>query len=342
VKFGIDPTRDRLHLGHFVPIRLCRRLQEQGHELHLILGTITARLGDPSGQDSTRPILDDAEVKANAERLLAQCRKVLLPGFTVHRNHEFVDAMDVPFLLTRLAARITVKAMLARNGFRARMERDQPIGLHELLVPLLQGWDSVVVQADVEIGGTDQLFNFQVARQLQQAEGQEPEHCLMTPVIRGTDGRKMSKSFGNTVWLDEAPEQMFGQVMSISDDVMAEWVDLLTDLTHLPEHPMERKLVLAHDIVRQLHGAGAADLARAHFDRTVRERRVTEEDLDETPVADLVTLVVAVRGASRTQARKLIQGGGVRVDGAKVTDHEHQPSAGSVVRVGKRKVVRVV
>jgi tyrosyl-tRNA synthetase len=199
----------------------------------------------------------------------------------------------------------------------------------------------VVVKADVEIGGTDQLFNFQVARTLQQAEGQTPEMCLMTPVIRGTDGRKMSKSFDNAVWLDEAPEQMFGQVMSISDDVMDEWLDLLTDLS--PEgHPMDRKLALAHDIVRQLHGAEAADAARAHFDRTVRQRTVVEADIGETPVASLVSIVAAVRGESNNRARKLIQGGGVRVDGDKVTDWEHVPEVGQVVRVGKRKLVRVV
>ena len=344
IKFGIDPTRDRLHLGHFVPMRVARSMQDQGHELHLILGTLTAQLGDPSGQDTTRPILDEAVVKANAEKLLGQCQQVFRPGFVVHRNHEFVDAMSVPFFLMRLAGRITVKGMLSRNGFRSRMEADQAIGLHELLVPLLQGWDSVEVRADVEIGGTDQLFNFQVARQLQEAEGQTPELCVMTPVIRGTDGRKMSKSFDNAIWLDEAPEQMFGKVMSVSDEVMDEWIGLLTDLdpTTLPAHPMERKVALARAIVTQLHGSDAADAADAHFTRTVRERVVLDTDCAEAPATDLLTLVVTVRGESRSRSRKLIQGGGVRVDGAKVLDHTMTPDVGSLIRVGKRKVVRVV
>jgi tyrosyl-tRNA synthetase len=340
VKFGIDPTRDRLHLGHFVPLRLCRVLQEQGHELDLVLGTLTAQLGDPSGQDTTRPILTDDDVKANAERLLAMCRKVLLPGFRVHRNHEFVEAMSVPMFLTRLAARVTVASMMARDGFRKRTAAGKPIALHEFLVPLLQGWDSVVLKAEVEIGGTDQLFNFQVARHLQQTEGQKPQVALMVPIIRGTDGRKMSKSFGNTIWLDEAPEQQFGQVMSIPDDVMDEWLPVLTSLTGLPEHPMKRKKALAFDLVRQFHGPEAAAMAQAHFESTV-QRGEAPKDIEAVVQAPLVSLVAAVRGESRSKARKLIEGGGVRVDDVKALEPKFLPPVGSLVRVGKRKVVRV-
>jgi len=221
------------------------------------------------------------------------------------------------------------------------MENNQPISLHELLVPLLQGWDSVMVKADVEIGGTDQLFNFQVARRLQEAEGQKAEHCLMTPVINGTDGRKMSKSFGNTIWLNETPEEMFGQVMSIPDTVCEEWAGLLTDLTDLPEHPMERKKLLAWDIVRQLHGNEAADRGRAHFEQTVQRGEVAT-DIPDIVEADLLDLVVEVRGESRSKARRLIEGGGVQVDGEKTLEIDFHPPVGSVVKVGKREFVRVV
>ncbi len=340
VKFGIDPTRDRLHLGHFVPLRVARKMQEQGHDLHLILGTITAALGDPSGQDKTRPILSEEEVRSNADSLLKQVERVLLPGFQVHRNHEFVEALSVPFFLTRLASKVTVTNMLSRDGFRRRNEAGQAIALHELLVPLLQGWDSVQVQAEVEIGGTDQLFNFQVARQLQESEGQAPQDCVMTPVIRGTDGRKMSKSFDNAIWLDEAPEQMFGKIMSISDEVSEEWAGLLTSITEFPAHPMEHKKMLAWDIVRQLRGAAAADKAQAHFEASV-QRQERPSDMPQVAQAPLVSLVAEVRGESRSKARKLIQGGGVRIDGEKHLDVEGVPALGSVVRVGKRVFVRV-
>ena len=342
MKFGIDPTRDRLHLGHFVPLRLARKLQERGHKLDLILGTMTGRLGDPSGQDKTRPILTDAQAQANADRLLEQVERVLLPGFAVHRNHEFVAAMDVPFFLTRLASRITVANMLSRDGFRKRADAGQPIALHEFLVPLIQGWDSVVVRAEVEIGGTDQLFNFQIARQLQEAEGQTPQRCLMTPVIRGTDGRKMSKSFDNAIWIDEEPSEMFGRIMSVSDDVAEEWLTMLTDITDsgLLDHPMKRKKALAHDIVRQLHGASEADRAQAHFERTVQRKELP----DELPIATQDTLFVMVsvaRSESRSKARKLILGGGVRVDGEKVTDPLCMPHVGATIQIGKRLAVKV-
>jgi tyrosyl-tRNA synthetase len=319
---------------------LCRTLQQQGHELDLVLGTLTARLGDPSGRDATRPLLSDEEVQANAARLLGMCDRLLAPGFRVHWNHRFVEGMSVPEFLTGLASRVTVSSMLARDGFRRRLDAGDPIALHELLVPLLQGWDSVVLDAEVEVGGTDQLFNFQVARRLQAARGRPPQVVLMMPIIRGTDGRKMSKSLGNTIWLDEAPEQMFGQILSVSDEVMDEWWEVLCDSPHRPAHPMERKKVLAGDIVRQLHGPEAAARARAHFERVVVDREVPD-DLPEVERTDLVTLVAAARQESRSRARRLIEGGGVRVDDQQIRDVECVPASGAVVRVGRRRFVRV-
>lgn len=341
MKFGIDATRDRLHLGHFVQLRLCRALQARGHALDLVLGTLTGQLGDPSGRDRTRPVLSADEVRDNADGLLAQCERVLLPTFRVHRNHELARDLSVPDFLVRLAGRFTVAGLLARDGFRRRMEADHPIAAHELLVPLLQGWDSVVLRSEVEIGGTDQLFNFQIARALQRAEGLPVQDVLMLPLIRGTDGRKMSKSFGNAVWIDEPPDEMFGQVMSVPDDVMEEWLPVLTDLADLPEHPMARKKTLAADIVRQLHGGEAAEAAEASFARTV-QRKELPEVRTELASSDLVTLVAAARSTSRSRARQLLESGGVRIGEQIVRDPSRVAAPGEVVRIGRRLAVRVV
>lgn len=337
IKFGIDPTRDRLHLGHFVPIRVVRSLQEQGHEVHLVLGTFTACMGDPSGQDKTRPFLSPEVVRANGERILERVQPLLLPGIHVHRNHEWFDAMSVPFLLMRLAGRFTVANLLSRDGFRQRVEEHKPIGLHELVVPLLQGWDSVELRADIEIGGTDQLFNFATTRELQVAEGQKPEVCLMTPVIAGTDGRKMSKSFDNCIFLDEVPEEIFGKVLSISDTVMEEWIPLLTDGISVT-HPMERKKALAFDIIRQVHGVKAAQSAQAHFEATVQRKEIGKV-LFHTR-GTLLDIVSSVQAVSRTEARRLIQNGAVTMEGATFWN-PHEFLSEGLFRIGKRTVVRI-
>jgi tyrosyl-tRNA synthetase len=341
IKFGIDPTRDRLHLGHFVPLRLCRKLQEQGHHLDLILGTLTAQLGDPSGQDQTRPILSEQEVAQNAQQILKQVEKVLLPGFTVHKNHEFIQSMTIPFFLTTLVSKFTVANMLARDGFRERHSRQQPIALHEFLVPLLQGWDSVHLKSEVEIGGTDQLFNFQVARTLQESEGQKAEMCIMTPIIRGTDGRKMSKTFNNTVWLDETPEDMFGQIMSIPDSVMDEWIDLLTDLRDLPGHPMNRKKLLAENVVSQLLGPEAALKGKTAFENTVQNKS-TPDEIQSVKADFLLKIVALVRGESNNKARQLITQGGVLVNGDQIKDPLVFPNVDDVIKIGKRNFVKIV
>lgn len=335
VKFGIDPTRDRIHLGHFVPLRVVRALQDQGHIIHIILGTFTAQMGDPSGRDKTRPILDAETVKANGEALLAQISRILAPGFEVHRNHEWHEVMTVPHLLTRICSKFTVAGIMARDGFRTR----EGVSVHEMIVPMLQGWDSVELDADIEIGGTDQLFNFQVTRQLQASEGQAPEGCLMTPVINGTDGRKMSKSFGNCIFLDEAPEQIFGKVMSISDEVMEEWIPLLCNRTDLPSHPMHRKQALAADIVTQIHGAEAARQAAEHFKRAIQEGQAV--DAADVASGTLLDVVMALRSCSKTQARRLVAGGGVRIDGERQSDPTVTVSKGAMVRIGKRTWGRV-
>lgn len=341
VKFGIDPTRDRLHLGHFVPLRLCKKLQKQGHKLDLVFGTLTAQLGDPSGRDKTRPILSELEVRQNAEKLLEQTKKFLLPGFVAHQNHEFVENMPISFFLTNLASKFTVASMLARDGFKKRHSVHQPIALHEFLVPLLQGWDSVVLRSEVEIGGSDQLFNFQVARRLQEAEGQIPEVCIMTPIIRGTDGRKMSKTFNNAIWLDEAPEEIFGKVMSIPDDVVSEWIPLLTDLVDLPGHPMVRKKKLALEIVSQIHDPEKAAIAQQHFESLIQNKEAPSAIQEMSPDF-LLKIVALVRNESNNRARKLILHGGVSVNEKKILDPLFWPEPGTTIKIGKRDFIRII
>lgn len=335
VKFGIDPTRDRLHLGHFVPLRLLRKLQELGHDVHLILGTFTAQMGDPSGQDKTRPILSAKEVRENGEKILEQVERILLPGFTVHRNHEFFDSMPITFFLEEVASEFTVASVMARDGFRKR--GGDGVRVHEMLVPMCQAWDSVKVEADIEIGGTDQLFNFQMARRLQETFNQEPQVSLMTPVINGTDGRKMSKSFGNCIFLDEPPEEIFGKVMSISDEVMEEWLPLFHDrsLELLPEHPMERKKALAEGIVTQIWGFSGARRAKEHFENKIQMG--IPDDIIDVNSTNLLEIVIAARDCSKTQARKLINNGAVSLMGkVKVFSESTIVTPGTLVKIGKR------
>ena len=204
VKFGIDPTFPSLHLGHLVPLRIAKQLQEQGKHITIVLGTFTAQMGDPSGKDETRPILSKNDVNRNAEKILLHVKQVLTPGFKVFRNGDIFNEMTVPKLM-KIVSDFSVQQMTKRDAFSKRLDNNVPIGIHELIVPILQGTDSVHLESQIEIGGTDQLFNFQVARRLQELNGQEPEICILAPIINGTDGRKMSKSLGNCIFFDDDP-----------------------------------------------------------------------------------------------------------------------------------------
>jgi tyrosyl-tRNA synthetase len=341
VKLGFDPTGSKLHLGHLAPIRLAQKLAEKGHKIVIILGTLTGRLGDPSGQDKTRPILTEEEALSNARVIEETLGKFFPEGFEVHHNHKFVSDLDVPFFLTRLASKVSVAQILSRDGFRNRINQGSSIALHELLVPLLQGWDSVRVKADVEIGGTDQLFNFQIARLLQESEGQKQQRCLFAPIVSGTDGRKASKSLNNAIFLDEEPEDIFGKILSVSDEVSDELIQVLTDLNDLPSHPLEKKKLLAEDLVRQIHGRESAEKAKAHFESTVQKKELPLE-IGELEAGSVLELVVTVRSCSRSQARRLIQSGGVKLDGKKVKDPFQETSVGSILQVGKRDFARII
>lgn len=339
VKFGIDPTFPKLHLGHLVPLRVVRKMQDEGKDVTIVLGTFTAQMGDPSGKDQTRPILSKADVEDNAEHILNQLNLILKPGFSVFRNGDLFNVMTVPTLLETVS-KFTTQNLLSRDAFQKRMENEQSIGLHELIVPILQGTDSVHLKSEIEIGGSDQLFNFQIARRLQELYGQKPEVCLMAPIINGTDGRKMSKSLGNCILLDDSSEYIFGKCMSISDDVMNEWIPLLTDLTDLDENPMRRKKQMSHDILRQIKGKEEADLALMNFTNTIQSRNLPE-NIDEIVKCDLIEFITKVRDCSNSDARRLLNAGSVKVDGSKI-EAGFELQSGQIVKIGKRNFAKVV
>lgn len=358
VKFGMDPSSPDLHVGHAVQLRKLRALQELGHTAVLIVGDATAMVGDPSGRNKLRPQLTRAEVSANLRTYTDQARLVLDWERTeLRHNAEWFDRMGFQELL-RLAGRMTVAQMLARDTFQQRVQDEQPIGIHEFLYPLMQGWDSVMVRADVELGGTDQLFNLLVGRDLQAQEGQRPQCVLTLPLVNGLDGRKMSKSYGNTIQLTDPPGEVFGKAMSLADAAMPDWYRLLTDLPQpdidalLAGHPRDAKVRLAEELTRALHGDPAARAAREAFQRQFVAKElpadIPEKVFDgEWPPAGL-PLDVLLREiglvASSSEARRLIAQGGVRADGEVVTDPKHlvaRPADGVLLQVGKRRFARV-
>jgi tyrosyl-tRNA synthetase len=355
VKFGIDPTFSRLHLGHFVPLRLVKKMMEEGHAITIVLGTFTAQLGDPSGRDTTRPILSKEEVEKNADFITAQLVKILkfdklsqwrfpqaaLPGqWQIFRNGDVLNEMKLPEFL-RIASEFSLTHMTSRNAFEKRIQEGHSIALHELLVPICQGWDSVQLDADIEIGGQDQLFNFQIARQLQERHGQKPQDCILMPIIHGTDGRKMSKSLNNCIWLDESPNDIFGKVMSISDETMLEWIPLFTDCrVQELNDPMLLKKMLAFSIVDQIHGEDDAHEAHSFFERTVQHKEIPE-DIPEIKASNILEAVIAMDNISKTAARRLLADGGITINGEKVNDELHPVQPGNIIRRGKRKFARI-
>ncbi len=357
VKFGIDPTFTDVHIGHAVPIRVLRLFQELGHLPVLILGDATARLGDPTGRNDQRPPLSAAEVETNASRYLEQIGRILdlsPEHCEVRRNSEWFGRMDF-FDALKLAARGTVARLLERDDFQKRIAERHPVHLHEMIYPLMQGWDSVQVRADVELGGNDQLFNLHMGRLLQEREGQAPQVCLTTPLLLGTDGRKMSKTYGNHVPLLADPNEAFGKVMSLSDDAMPDWFRLLTSIEEteleriLTGHPRAAKERLAREVVGWLHDAAAADAAALEFARRFRDRELPKEIPVQSrppgrwPLPGL--LKETGLAVSTSAARRLIQQGGVRVDGEVVEDFHRElrlDAGGEVLlQVGKRRFLKL-
>jgi tyrosyl-tRNA synthetase len=346
VKLGIDPTAADIHLGHTVVLRKLREFQDAGHTVVLIIGDYTARVGDPSGRSTTRPVLSPEEIDANAETYQRQAFKVLDPErVEVRRNGEWLD-MPMEELF-RLARTSTVAQLLERDDFARRYSAGAPISILELLYPLMQGYDSVAVRSDVELGGTDQKFNLLLAREIQERYGIAPQVAVTMPILPGIDGvKRMSKSEGNYVGVTEPPEEQFGKLMRVPDDVMPVYYELLLDDPFDSVRPaVESKRALARAIVARYHGPGSGAEAEAHFDRLHVERALPDEiEEAELPPGDTVHVPALVRdhfGLSSSEARRLLGQGGIRVDGEQLApgdlDLPAERLAGAVLQVGKRR-----
>ena len=374
VKLGVDPSRPDLTLGHAVVLRKLRQFQDAGHMAVLIIGDFTARIGDPSGRSETRPMLTEEEIRTNADTYLAQAGRVIDVGAAeIHGNAEWSSQMDMAELL-RLASTATVAQMLERDDFRERYQGERPISVVEFLYPLFQGFDSVAVRADVELGGTDQKFNLLMGREVQRAFGQEPQVVLTLPLLEGTDGvRKMSKSLDNYIGLTEPPDDMFGKLMRIPDRLIAKYLRLTTPVDSVEIealergledgaiHPNEAKRRLAREVVDLYHGSGAGAAAEERFNIVHREREIPDEiadvrvpanvfgEKDGGPVVYVPALLEAMGLAgSRSEARRLQAQGGVRVDGEQVVEEEIPIAGeipgqlgGTVWQVGRRRFARL-
>jgi tyrosyl-tRNA synthetase len=360
VKLGIDPTGAEIHLGHSIPVRKLRAFQDAGHTAVLIIGDFTARIGDPTGKSEVRRQLSETEVKANAQTYLEQVRPILdfdTPGrLEIRYNSEWLSALDLGKIIELLAT-MTVGQMLAKEGFSERYQQGSPVFLHEFLYPLMQGYDSVAVKADVELGGTDQKFNIAVGRDLQRHFGLKPQFGMLMPLLLGTDGaQKMSKSLGNYVGLQEDPLSMYSKLEKVPDALIKDYFELLTPLKldTLPQTPREQQKQLALEITQQFHGAEAAQQAQQAAVSLVQGTGQPAEGVPEFSLtrinfpARLFYLVGATNlCASSSEARRQIQGGAVKLDGEKMSDPNQvfETPAGllnKVVQVGKKKFVRLV
>jgi tyrosyl-tRNA synthetase len=348
VKLGIDVTSPDIHVGRAIPLQRMRAFQDEGHTGVLIVGDYTTRIGDPSGRSAERPILSDEEIDANARTYLDQAMVILDPGRTeVRFNGEWLSKLSYAEVV-RLARTITVARILERDDFAKRFKAREPISISELLYPLMQAYDSVAIAADIELGGTDQLYNLLAGREVMPHYGLEPQVVLTTPLLVSWDGAKMSSSQGNNIPLTAAPEEMFGRTMRISDDQLAEWYRLIMEQRAPGGDPLEAKLELARFIVRRSHGDDAAAAAEAHFTQVVRRGEAPDDVPDlALPQGDPVhlpaLLVESLGVGSTSEARRLIQQGGVKLNGepAPGLDVPRSALAGALLQVGKRRFARL-
>ena len=357
VKLGADPTAPDIHLGHTVVLNKLRQFQQFGHEVIFLIGDFTGMVGDPSGKNTTRPPLSREDVLRNAETYKQQIYKILDPQKTrIVFNSEWLGKLGTEGMI-RLASNYTVARMLERDDFKKRFTNNQPIAIHEFIYPLLQGHDSVALEADVELGGTDQKFNLLVGRELQKSAGQKPQVAITLPLLVGLDGeKKMSKSLGNYIGVTEAPGEMFGKIMSISDDLMWDWYNLLsfrplTEIAQLKEdvangkNPRDVKILLAKEIIARFHDEAAADAAEQEFINRFQKRAMPDEMPEftfegEIGLANLLKEAGLV--ASTSEANRMVQQGGVKIDGEKVEDAKLVITASTAVyQVGKRKFAKV-
>ena len=361
VKFGIDPTSTDLHIGHAVGFRKLRRFQKFGHKIIVIIGGFTAQIGDPTGRNSTRPPLTADDVAVNAKTYLDQMGSIIdLDKAELTNNADWLAPLNLNDLI-KLASKVTVNQMLAKEAFGSRIEQQLPVHLHELFYPILQGYDSVAIKSDIELGGTDQRFNILAGRELQGHYGQAQQLAMLLPLLEGTDGvQKMSKSYNNYIGLKECPDDMFGKCMRIPDDLIVKYFEMATDLTGADvdklkaelaagANPKDAKEKLAWQIVSQYHGKDLADKALSEWTRVHSERQVPEDMPSHVvkPDTQLFRVMVDAKLASGTsEAKRLIQEGAVRMDGEQVRDPNLQVTisgaVGVVLQVGRRKFVRLI
>jgi len=361
LKEGFDPSFPDIHLGHMVTLRKLRQFQELGHQVVLIVGDWTAQIGDPSGVSATRPMLSAEQVQVNAETYMKQFFKIVDRQKTeVRWQSEWFGKFTLADVI-QLTSKFTIAQLMAREDFNTRFESGRPITLTELLYPLLQAYDSVMVQADVEFGGIDQKFNLLVGRELQSVVGQPPQQCFMSPLLIGTDGsQKMSKSLSNYIGITEPPQEIYGKVMSIQDNLILQYFELLTDvpdeeleefrraLSRHAVNPMTLKKRLARELVTRLYTKEAAAEAEEHFTKVFQKREIPEEipefslsfDADNPDISRI--LVGAGLAKSRSEANRLIEQGAVEIDGEKITGNIAPLKSGSIIKVGKRRFARVI
>ena len=359
IKLGLDPTSADIHLGHTVVLRKMRQFQDLGHKAVLIIGDYTARIGDPSGQDTTRPMLSPPQIEKNAKTYFQQAGKILDTSenkLEIRYNSEWLEKLTAIEII-QLVAKKTVAQMLQRDSFKKRLRADEDIFIHEFLYPLMQGYDSVIVRSDVELGGTDQTFNNLIGRDIQRAYGQPPQIVITTPILVGLDGKeKMSKSKGNYIGVTDEPGDMFGKVMSISDDMMENYFTLLTNqpagkiaelVNHHKTHPKQAKVLLGKTIVSQFYNQAAAEAAAAEFDKVFAQKQLPD-DIPEVVIADTAISVKQLLLACKLvetggEAKRMIKQSAVSIDGSKINDPntEITPRDGMVIQVGKRKFAKI-
>lgn len=359
IKLGLDPTSPDIHLGHTVVLRKMRQFQDMGHKAVLIIGDYTARIGDPTGQNATRPMLSPEQIDKNAKTYFEQAGKILDTSpdkLEVRHNSEWLEKLTLMELI-QIAAKKTIAQMLQRDSFKLRLEKGIDVYAHEFIYPLMQGYDSVAVKSDVELGGTDQTFNNLVGRDIQKAYNQPQQVVITVPILVGLDGKeKMSKSKGNYIGVTDEPNDMFGKVMSISDDMMANYFTLLTDLpaekiaeltNSQKTHPKEAKVLLAKTIITQFYDAKAADSAAEQFEKVFAQKQLPDEmpefKLSPEPVSVKQLLITCKLVESGGDAKRMCAQSAVTIDGQKVADPNAQitPANGMTIQVGKRKFARI-
>ena len=360
IKLGLDPTSPDIHLGHTVVLRKMRQFQDAGHKAVLIIGDYTAKIGDPTGQNTIRPMLSDAEIEENAKTYFEQAGKILDTSedkLEVRYNSEWLADMNLADII-KLTSSMTVARMLERDTFEIRYKKGDAIGIHEFLYPLMQGYDSVMIKSDVELGGTDQTFNNLVGRDLQRQDGQKPQVVITMPILVGLDGtEKMSKSKDNYIGVTDEPNNMFGKVMSISDDMMENYFTLLTDLTkeNIAElldpdktHPKQAKVLLGKTIVETFYNEATAQLAASEFEKVFAQGQLPDEmpEIEMAAEPMMVSKLVLACGlvASGGEAKRSIKQSAVSIDGERIADpNEHiTPADGMIIQVGKRKFAKII